>query len=86
MMEKIWLIKLGATGPLVATTETRTGYTKPATVIQNEDGTFQLTGFIDLVNHHGIFEFPEVLFRAEPTENVVDAYNQFFSEILPDPE
>ena len=85
-MGKVWLIKLGATGPLVAVTETETGYTKPATIIQNEDQTFQLTGFIDLVNHHGQFYFPEIMFRAEPTQNVLNAYNQFFEENLPEAE
>lgn len=85
-IQKTWLIKLGAQGPLIAATETRGGWTKPATIIQQEDGTFQLTGFVDLVNHHGYFEFPEVLFKGEPTTQVEEAYEKFFAEVLPEPE
>lgn len=84
MENEVQALKLGNNGggPLVVATKTKYGWTKPATVIQTEEGEFQLTGLIDLVDHYGEFTFPEVLFTGSPSIQLKEAYERFFTEVI----
>ena len=81
---EIKMLKLGnnGAGPLIIATRTKYGWTKPATVMQTESGEFQLTGLVDLVDHYGEFQFPEVMFTGDANAAVLESYERFFTEVI----